>query len=215
MLQEWADDWGQLEDKHRHISPLYGLYPGNVISPAKTPELIDACKKLLDERGDESSGWSRAWKLGLWARLFDGERCNKIFKGYVKDQCFPQFFAKGGSVMQVDATFGSAAAIAEMVLQSNEDAIDILPALPAEWADGTIKGLCARGGFEINMQWKNGKVVTVEVLSKSGKTCRIKLHNGQKFTVTANGLPVASQLLNDGTVVFNTTRGTVYSLVIQ
>jgi alpha-L-fucosidase 2 len=215
MLQEWADDWGQLEDKHRHISPLYGLYPGNVISPAKTPQLIDACKKLLDERGDGSAGWSRAWKIGLWARLFDGERCNRIFKGYLRDQCFEQFFAKGGSVMQVDGTFGTAAGIAEMVLQSNEDAIDILPAIPAEWATGDIKGLCARGGFEISMQWKNGKVENVEVLSKSGNKCRIKLHNGQKFGVSYNNSPVKVENLPGGPVEFTTVKGRVYTLNVQ
>lgn len=215
MLQEWTDDWGQLEDKHRHMSPLYGLYPGNVISPVKTPQLIDACKKLLDERGDESSGWSRAWKLGLWARLYDGERCYKIFKGYLKDQCFPQFFAKGGSVMQVDATFASAAAIAEMLLQSNEDYIDILPALPSEWPTGEIKGICARGNFEINMQWINGKVVKVEVLSKSGNKCHIKIHDGSKFTMSFNGTRVNANAVNDGSVEFSTVKGGVYTLIVQ
>ena len=212
MLQEWADDWGQLEDKHRHLSPLYGLYPGNVISPAKTPELIEACKKLLAERGDETSGWSRAWKLALWARLFDGERCYKIFKGYIKDQCFPQFFTKGGSVMQVDGTFGVAAGIAEMLLQSNNDVIDILPALPSEWANGEIKGICARGNFEINMQWRDGKPVKVEVLSKSGNKCHIKMRGGQKFTVSLNGVPVKVEYLSDGSCVFDTVKGRVYTV---
>ncbi|HWB24798.1 MAG TPA: glycoside hydrolase family 95 protein [Chitinophagaceae bacterium] len=215
MLQEWVEDWGQLEDKHRHMSPLYGLYPGNVISPAKTPGLIDACKKLLEERGDASAGWSRAWKICLWARLFDGERSYKIFKGYLKDQCFPQFFAKGGNVMQVDATFGSAAGIAEMVLQSNGNAIDILPAVPAEWADGDIKGLCARGDFEISMQWKSGKVQQVNILSKAGKPCRIKLHDGQKFTVVSKSSPVKAQYMDDGSSLFATQQDTVYSLVMQ
>jgi len=212
MLQEWADDWGQLENQHRHLSPLYGLYPGNVISPVKTPQLIAACKKLLDERGDESSGWSRAWKLGIWARLYDGERCNKIFKGYLKDQCFPQFFAKGGSVMQVDATFGTAGAIGEMILQSNEDYIDLLPALPADWTNGEIKGVCARGGFEISMQWKDGKVMRVEVLSKAGNTCHIKLHNGGKFNVTATGAAVNVKDSGDGSGEFVTVKGGVYVL---
>lgn len=211
MLQEWAEDWGQLEDKHRHISPLYGLYPGNMLSPGKTPELVDACKKLLEERGDGTSGWSRAWKLCLWARLFDGERCNSIFKGYVKDQCFPQFFAKGGSVMQVDATFGAAAGIAEMVLQSNEGYIDILPALPAEWKDGDIKGLCARGGFEVSMQWKNGLVKTVDIVSKAGLPCSIKMHEGRQFTVVAGGKQVALQQAG-GVTSFNTVKGGHYWL---
>lgn len=213
MLQEWTDDWGQLEDKHRHLSPLYGLYPGNVISPIKTPQLINACKKLLEERGDESSGWSRAWKLGIWARLYDGERCNKIFKGYLKDQCFPQFFAKGGSVMQVDATFGTAGAIGEMILQSNEDYINVLPALPVDWSTGAIKGICARGGFEISLQWKDGKVARVEVLSKVGGTCRIKMHNW----VTLKSANVATNntfIDSDGNAGFDfaTVKGERYIL---
>jgi alpha-L-fucosidase 2 len=215
MLQEWADDWGQLEDKHRHLSPLYGLYPGNVISPIKTPQLIDACKKLLEERGDESSGWSRAWKLGIWARLYDGERCNKIFKGYVKDQCFPQFFAKGGTVMQVDATFGTAGAIGEMILQSNEDFINVLPALPADWPTGEIKGVCARGGFEINMQWKDGKPIKINVLSKSGNRCRIKLPGGQKFTAAFQGTAININYLSDGSGAFETVKGGVYTMVVN
>jgi alpha-L-fucosidase 2 len=215
MLQEWADDWGQLEDKHRHMSPLYGLYPGNVISPAKTPELMDAVKKLMEERGDASAGWSRAWKICLWARLLDGDRAYKVFKGYLNDQCFPQFFAKGGTVMQVDGTFGSAAGIAEMVLQSNESAIDILPAIPVEWKEGDIKGMVARGDFEISIQWKNGKVQKVNVLSKAGKPCSIKLHGGEKFTVSANGDAVNAQWGSDGVCSFNTQMNTVYTLVIQ
>lgn len=211
MLQEWAEDWGQLEDKHRHISPLYGLYPGNMLSPQKTPGLADACKKVLEERGDGTSGWSRAWKLCLWARLFDGDRCNKIFKGYVKEQCFPQFFAKGGSVMQVDATFGASAGIAEMVMQSNEQYIDILPALPAEWKDGDIKGLCARGGFEVNLQWKNNIIERVEVISKAGLPCSMKIHNGQQFTVAAGGRQVLLVKAN-GYATFNTIKGGHYVL---
>jgi len=211
MLQEWAEDWGQLEDKHRHISPLYGLYPGNMLSPEKTPELVDACKKLLEERGDGTSGWSRAWKLCLWARLFDGERCNKIFKGYVKEQCFPQFFAKGGSVMQVDATFGAAAGIAEMVMQSNEEYIEILPAVPAEWTEGDIKGLCARGGFEVSILWKKDSIRRVEVVSKAGLPCRIKIHNGRQFTVVAGDKQIALRQAG-GYTIFNTVKGGHYAL---
>lgn len=211
LLQEWTDDWGQLEDKHRHISGLYGLYPGDVLSPKKTPQFIEACRKVLEERGDGTSGWSRAWKLCLWARLLDGERCNSIFKGYIKEQCFPQFFAKGGSVMQVDGTFGSAAGIAEMVLQSYEGTIDILPAIPAEWADGEIKGLCARGGFEISFSWKAGKVNRVEVLSKNGGVCIIKMHNQPLISApVSNGITVSTEKLPDGGVSFKTTKGGIY-----
>ena len=106
MLQEWAEDYGQLEDKHRHFSHLYGLYPGGVLSAKRTPELMDACKAVLEQRGDGGTGWSRAWKIALWSRLYDGERARKVFKAYIKEGIFPQLFANVSNVMQVDGSFG-------------------------------------------------------------------------------------------------------------
>ncbi len=186
-LQEWTEDFGQLEDKHRHFSHLYGLYPGNVISAKETPELVDPVKKVLEQRGDGGTGFSRGWKMALWARLYDGDRANSIFKGYLKEQCYASLFAKCFTPLQVDGTFGVTAGITEMLLQSHEGYIDLLPALPSEWATGQLKGVKARGGFELDFEWEDGKLSKLTVLSTAGKTCRIQLPDGLKEFETVAG----------------------------
>ncbi len=176
-LQEWSGDLDQMEDKHRHFSHLYGLYPGNVISAKKTPDLIDPVKKVLEQRGDGGAGFSRAWKMSLWARLYDGNRAYKIFQGYIKDQCYPQLFAKCYTPLQVDGSFGVAAGITEMLIQSHEGVIDLLPAIPDDWTDGSFNGVCARGAFELKFSWKAKEVTSVEILSKAGQSCRLHAGN--------------------------------------
>jgi alpha-L-fucosidase 2 len=157
-LQEWAQDWGQTEHPHRHMSPLYGLYPGDVLSFAKTPQLMDGCKAILIQRGDENTEWSRAWKVCLWARMKDGNHALKILKGYYKDESHAQLLSGRGRVMQIDGTMGVAAGISEMLIQSQDDKIELLPALPREWSEGEVKGMCTRGAFTINMKWMQNKV---------------------------------------------------------
>ena len=210
-LQEWAEDYEQLEDKHRHFSHMYGLYPGNVISAKRTPELIDACKAVLEQRGDGGTGFSRGWKMALWARLYDGERAHKILKGYVKEQAYPQLFAKCFTPLQVDGTFGVAAGITEMLMQSHEGVIDLLPALPKAWSNGHFDGLCARGAFELDMQWTDGRITRVEVLSKKGHICRIDPKT--KVKVTAGGKHIKSKTLKDGSIKFETQAGRRYTLI--
>jgi alpha-L-fucosidase 2 len=210
MLQEWTEDYAQLEPKHRHLSPLYGLYPGNVISVKKTPELIKPVKKVLEERGDGALGFSRAWKMCLWARLYDGNRADKIFHGYIQDQCFPQLFAKCGTALQVDASFGTAAGITEMLIQSHEGIIDLIPALPDEWTEGSFNGVCARGAFELKFEWKNKSLTSAEVLSKAAKGCRI--HAPGINTVTSNGKKVKFAKYPDGSIGFETKTGNIYKL---
>jgi len=209
-LQEWTEDLEQLEPNHRHNSHLYGLYPGNVISAKRTPQYIEAVKKVLELRGDGASGWSRVWKMALWARLYDGNRANKIFKGYLKEQCYLQLFAKCGTPLQIDGTMGASAAITEMLIQSHEGVIDLLPALPDEWAEGEFDGVCARGAFELDMKWDNNSVTEVSVLSKAGKTCRINAKG--KFKVTTDGKKVAVKNYADGSVEFKTIKDGVYQL---
>lgn len=209
-LQEWAEDYGQMEKNHRHASHLYGLYPGNVISEARTPELIEPVKKVLELRGDGASGWSRAWKTNLWARLRDGDRANKIFKGYLKEQCFKSLFAMCGKPMQVDGTLGMTAGISEMLVQSQEGYIDLLPALPSEWADGKFKGVCARGGFELEFSWKNKSVSTLKILSKAGMPCSIKA--GKKVKVFSDGKTVSVKMLPNQVVKFKTETGKIYTV---
>ncbi|MDF2432990.1 MAG: alpha-L-fucosidase 2 [Mucilaginibacter sp.] len=209
-LQEWTEDWKQLEKQHRHSSPLYGLYPGNVFSIKNTPGYIDAIKAVLNKRGDGSSGWSRAWKTALWARLRDGNRAYNILKGYFAQQTLPQLFAKGGTMMQIDGTMGMTAAITEMLVQSNNGLIDLLPALPDEWDQGEFKGVCTTGAFELNIKWAQNKVTVVEVLSRQGNLCHIYAAN--KLNVTLNGKKVKVQMLEDGSIQFPTIRGDIYTL---
>jgi len=209
-LQEWTEDFEQLEPNHRHNSHLYGLYPGNVISAKRTPQYIEGCKKVLELRGDGASGWSRAWKIALWARLYDGNRANKIFKGYLKEQCYPQFFAKCGTPLQIDGTMGAAAGITEMLVQSHEGVIDLLPALPDEWTEGQFDGVCARGGFELDMKWDHNTITGLSVLSKAGKTCRINA--GGKYKITRDGKKIAVKNNADGSLEFNTVQGGLYQL---
>jgi len=210
-LQEWTQDMDQLEPNHRHNSHMYGLYPGNVISVKRTPQYIDGCKAVLDKRGDGASGWSRAWKMSLWARLYDGNRANKIFKGYIAEQCYPQLFAKCGKPLQIDGTMGVAAGITEMLVQSHEGVIDLLPALPDEWSEGRFDGVCARGGFELDMKWKDKIITEVDIISKAGEICRID--DVSNFKVTKDGKKVAAKTNKDGSVEFKTVKGGWYKLI--
>ncbi len=207
-LQEWADDWRSLEKNHRHFSHMYGLYPGRVLYEKRTPELIGAYKKVLEERGDASTGFSRAWKMALWARLNDGNRANKIYKGYLKEQSCTSLFALCGRALQVDGNFGVTAAITEMLMQSQDGFIKLLPALPDEWSEGTFKGVCARGAFELEYSWKNKMVTQLTIESKAGEVCRIEAKPGAR--VRTNGKAVAVKKLPGNIIEFNTVKGGVY-----
>ena len=207
-LQEWADDWKSLEKNHRHFSHLYGLYPGKVLYEKRTPALVDAYKKVLEERGDASTGFSRAWKMALWARLGDGNRSNKIYKGYLKEQTCTSLFALCGKALQVDGNFGVTAAITEMLMQSQDGYIKLLPALPDEWSEGEFKGVCARGAFELDYAWQNKVVKKLKILSKAGQICRIEYKPGGK--ISNNGKAVAFKKLPGGIVEFSTVKGGIY-----
>ncbi len=209
-LQEWADDLEQMEDKHRHFSHMYGLYPGNVLSAKYTPELVEGIKSVLEQRGDGGTGWSRAWKTALWARLADGERAHSIYKGYLKEQCYMSLFAKCYTPLQVDGSLGMMAAITEMLVQSHEDEIALLPALPAEWETGSFNGVCVRGGFELAYAWEKGKVVAVTVKSKAASLCRIK--TGAPLRPSLGGKKVAFVSDDDGVIEFKTVKGATYIL---
>jgi len=186
-LQEWYHDWEDADPLHRHQSHLFGLYPGHQITPSKTPELSEACRKSLEIKGDETTGWSKGWRINLWARLRDGNHAYKLFKellSYVEPDGATRIdYAKGGGTypnlldahppFQIDGNFGGASGVIEMLLQSNEEELYLLPALPDAWHSGSVQGICARGGFKISMRWKNGTLIGVEVLSIAGKTCRM------------------------------------------
>ena len=168
-LMEWLEDWDQREDSHRHISNLYGLFPGNQISANKTPKFAEAAKVVLNQRGLPGNGWASAWKMGAWARLYDADKAMENFQYCMNNYTTDSLFSICSGALQVDGMFGLSAVVAEMLLQSHEGELHLLPTLPASWKAGEVRGLCARGGFEIDMSWSNGELVSASVKSKSGK----------------------------------------------
>lgn len=197
QLQEWIKDWDDPQDNHRHVSHLYALYPGNQITPEKTPELFDAARTSLIHRGDPSTGWSMGWKVCLWARLLDGNHAYKLIHNQLTltDDHFLAYGLnkkKGGTYrnlfdahppFQIDGNFGCTAGIAEMLMQSHDGCVNILPALPDAWkAEGKIQGLRTRGGFLIEeLAWKNGRITSLKIRSTLGGNLRLRLPAGNRL----------------------------------
>jgi alpha-L-fucosidase 2 len=185
-LQEWLKDYGEPEIHHRHVSHLFGLHPGRLITKSKTPDLYEACKMSLERRGDEGTGWSRAWKINFWARLHDGERAYRLIKNLLQPAMvgdkvgagtYPNLFC-AHPPFQIDGNFGGTAGIAEMLLQSHDGFIEVLPALPSAWKTGHFKGLCAENGAVVDCYWENGIVKKIKIKSKIGGTYNILMPDG-------------------------------------
>jgi alpha-L-fucosidase 2 len=192
QLQEWFNDWDDPNDKHRHISHLFGLYPGSQLTLNNTPELASAAKESLIERGDVSTGWSMAWKINWWARLHDGEHAYKILStafAFIDPNKEKAQMSGGGTYpnlfdahppFQIDGNFGATAGITEMLLQSHDGQVSLLPALPRAWGKGFVKGIKARGNFTIDITWNNGKLVQSKIVSVIGGICKLRTNEPVK-----------------------------------
>jgi alpha-L-fucosidase 2 len=186
QLQEWMEDKDDPKNKHRHVSHLWGLYPGNEINWDETPEMTKAAQQSLIYRGDEATGWSLGWKINFWARFKDGDHAFKMIQMLMSPAkngagSYPNLF-DAHPPFQIDGNFGGAAGIAEMLLQSHTNYVDVLPALPTALPEGEVKGICARGGFIIDLQWSAGKLVKLKVKSIAGAELRLR-YNGKITTI--------------------------------
>ena len=225
-LQEWFCDFEERDPKHRHLSHLVGLYPGSHISPEKTPELAAASMRSLELRGPRATGWSIAWRIGLYARLYKGENAlnsyrillnytramnTKIKAAGVVGGTYPNLL-DSHPPFQIDANFAAPAGVAELLMQSCFGSIDLLPALPSEWKDGSFRGLRARGAFEVDLKWRDGKVQRGSITSLAGEKCTLRSHTPLKV----KGAKYTEKQIGEWYITeFATERGTRYEITAK
>ncbi len=220
QLQEWSKDFAEAEPGQRHMSQLYGLYPGCAITPRQTPELAKAARVSLERRlkaGGAYTGWSRAWAIAFWARLLDGDMAQESLTMLLKHSTGPSLFdthpAEHGSIFQIDGNFGATAAMAEMLLQSHEGEIAFLPALPGNWPAGNVKGLQVRGNVGVAIEWKGGKGVAGALWPAADGEQRLRAPKGQQIAaVTQGGKELALARNDDGSVSVKLAAGGDYGV---
>ena len=186
QLMEWSKDIDDPKDEHRHVNHLFGLHPGRTISPITTPTLAKASKVVLEHRGDGATGWSMGWKLNQWARLHDGNHAYKLYGNLLKNGTLDNLWDTHAP-FQIDGNFGGTAGITEMLMQSHMGFIHLLPALPDAWQKGSIKGLCAKGNFTVDIYWDNGRLTKAVILSGSGEPCQVRYGDKVKKMKTQKG----------------------------
>lgn len=212
QLQEWIEDWDEIEPQHRHLSHLWGLYPGREITPDST-DLARAAAVSLDRRGTGGCGWSYAWKMGTRARLLDGEEALHQLRALLTGSSLPNLFSLCGSALQVDGNLGGSAAIAEMLLQSHDDVIRLLPALPGEWSQGSVRGLRARGGFTVSVAWTDGAPLDATLAASVDGPCRVSADG--LTGVRSDDESVSFEHTADGALVFQAEAGSTYRLTFR
>ena len=212
-LLEWAREYKEADPRHRHRAHLVALYPGRQITPQETPEFAQAAARSLDARGSSGVAWVSAWGVGLNARLRRGNKALDDVNRLLRTRMSSNLLGRGGRHFQIDSNFGVTAGIAEMLLQSHSEEIELAPALPKAWKDGSFKGLCARGGFVLDLTWKDGKPIEATLFSKAGTLCRIR--SDREIEVRCRGAAVKTVTRQKGHVEFPTQKGKTYNLVFR